>query len=132
MKTNFSPQIFSLWQSGFFSICWIIWRSRNKRIFEDTTPNITTAKAWVLTSLKEANSLIYGPSRNSLGIKNNLPIGPSIVPVSWNLPPPGWIKVKIDDAAKVAPGAGCGGIFRTCRSFVKGCFSTYQGTYPCC
>ena len=51
-----------------------------------------------------------------------------MIPVSWNLPPPGWTKVNIDGSVRGAPGrSGCGGIFRTCKGFVKGCFSVGLG-----
>ena len=50
------------------------------------------------------------------------------MPVSWNLPAQGWIKVNIDGSARGAPGrSGCGGVFRTSRGFVKGCFSVFLG-----
>ena len=53
---------------------------------------------------------------------------PFIIPVHWNPPPPGWLKINIDGAAKGSPGhAGCDGIFRTCRGFVKSTFSIYLG-----
>ncbi|KAK2664738.1 hypothetical protein Ddye_003312 [Dipteronia dyeriana] len=43
--------------------------------------------------------------------------------VIWSPPAPGWTKVNTDGAALSSPGAGgCGGIFRNCRAFVKGCF----------
>ena len=63
---------------------------------------------------------------HDLGINGKLAPSPSIIPVSWNPPPLGWLKVNIDGAAKGALGhAGCGGIFCTCRGFVKGIFSFY-------
>ncbi|KAK2642460.1 hypothetical protein Ddye_024223, partial [Dipteronia dyeriana] len=36
----------------------------------------------------------------------------------------GWIKVNTDGACMGSPDVGgCGGIFRTCKSFVKACFT---------
>ena len=65
---------------------------------------------------------------HNLSIKGRPPDGPSIIPVKWNLPPSGWTKVNIDGVARGSPGkAGCGGIFRTCRWFIKGCFSLILG-----
>lgn len=48
--------------------------------------------------------------------------------VCWFPPPPGWIKVHTDGTTQGAPAFDtCGGIFRTCRGFVKGCFWTPSG-----
>ena len=65
---------------------------------------------------------------HKIGVFDNHPAGPNIAQVSWNLPPNSWIKVNIDGSARGTPGhAGCGGIFRTCRGFIKGSFSYYLG-----
>ena len=65
---------------------------------------------------------------HKIGISSNPPAGPAITQVSWNFPPFGWIKVNIDGVARGAPGhSGCGGIFRTCRGFIKGSFTWYLG-----
>ncbi|KAK3189542.1 hypothetical protein Dsin_029103 [Dipteronia sinensis] len=48
--------------------------------------------------------------------------------VVWSPPAPGWIKVNTDGASLGSPGVeGCGGVFRTCRSFVKACFAVPIG-----
>ena len=65
---------------------------------------------------------------HDLGIGGKARRCPTITPVIWNFPPRNWIKVNIDGAAKGSPGhAGCGGIFRNCRGFSKGCFAKYLG-----
>ncbi|KAK2638168.1 hypothetical protein Ddye_025963 [Dipteronia dyeriana] len=49
---------------------------------------------------------------------------PVIRSVIWSPPTPGWTKVNTDGTALSSPGdGGCGGIFRNCRAFVKGCFA---------
>ncbi|KAK3194054.1 hypothetical protein Dsin_025364 [Dipteronia sinensis] len=51
-----------------------------------------------------------------------------IMSVVWSPPAPGWIKVSISGAALGSPGVGgCGGVFRTCRSFVKAYFAVPLG-----
>ncbi|KAK3225743.1 hypothetical protein Dsin_005605 [Dipteronia sinensis] len=53
---------------------------------------------------------------------------PVIRSVIWSPPAPGWIKVNTDGAALSSPGVGgCGGVFRNCRAFVKGCFAVPLG-----
>ena len=53
---------------------------------------------------------------------------PVIKSVVWSPPAPGRIKVNTDGAAIGSPGVGgCGGIFRNCRAFVKGCFAIPLG-----
>ncbi|KAK2663018.1 hypothetical protein Ddye_001592 [Dipteronia dyeriana] len=53
---------------------------------------------------------------------------PIIKSVVWLPPAPGWIKVNTDGAVLGSPGVGgCGGVFRTCRSFVKACFAVPLG-----
>ena len=100
--------------------------------------NIWSSKSWILASIHEADKLAMGSMKNcqedfvilhNLGIKGRPPDGPSIIPVNWNLPPRGWTKVNIDGTTKGSHGkAGCGGIFRTFRGFIKGCFSLFLGT----
>ena len=65
---------------------------------------------------------------NKIGVSSNHIVAPNITQVSWNLLPSGWIKVNIDGSTRGTPGhAGCGGIFRTYRGFIKGSFSYYLG-----
>ena len=46
--------------------------------------------------------------------------------MNWNCPPQDRLKINIDGAVMGAPGhSSCGGIFLTCRIFIKGCFSLY-------
>ncbi|KAK3229688.1 hypothetical protein Dsin_001569 [Dipteronia sinensis] len=53
---------------------------------------------------------------------------PVIMSVIWSPPASGWIKVNTDGAALSSPGVGdCGGVFRNCRAFVKGCFAVPLG-----
>ncbi|KAI9200016.1 hypothetical protein LWI28_001536 [Acer negundo] len=53
---------------------------------------------------------------------------PVIKSVIWSPPAPGWIKVNADGAVMGSPGFdGCGGIFRNCKAFVKGCFAISLG-----
>ncbi|KAK3222115.1 hypothetical protein Dsin_009140 [Dipteronia sinensis] len=53
---------------------------------------------------------------------------PVIRSVIWSPPAPGWMKVNTDGAALSSPGVGgCGGVFRNCRAFVKGCFAVPLG-----
>ena len=47
---------------------------------------------------------------------------------NWRPPLSGCLKVNTDGAAFGSPGlAGCAGVFRTCRGFVKGCFAIPLG-----
>ena len=63
---------------------------------------------------------------HNLGVKGRSSIGPAITERHWNLPLQGWTEVNIDGAARGASGqASCGGVFRNCRGFIKGCFSFY-------
>ncbi|KAK3204874.1 hypothetical protein Dsin_018920 [Dipteronia sinensis] len=53
---------------------------------------------------------------------------PVIKSVVWLPPAPGWIKVNTDGVALGSPGVGsCRGVFQTCRSFVKACFTVPLG-----
>ena len=63
---------------------------------------------------------------HNLGVKGRSSIGPAITERHWNLPLQGWTEVNIDGVARGASGqASCGGVFRNCRGFIKGCFSFY-------
>ncbi|KAK3222027.1 hypothetical protein Dsin_009052 [Dipteronia sinensis] len=53
---------------------------------------------------------------------------PVIKSVIWSPPAPGWIKVNTNGATLSSPGVrGCGGVFRSCKAFVKGCFAVPLG-----
>lgn len=77
---------------------------------------------------------MYNSQDELLILRNFFLIGkagraPRIISVRWQPPPPGWTKVNIDGSARGQPGqSSCGGVFRNCRGFVKGCFSRLQGT----
>ena len=87
--------------------------------------------------VSEANRLEIGCMRNCMddllilrrfGLQGRPSKAPVIKSVIWSPPAPGWIKVNTDGAAMGSPGVGgCGGIFRNCRAFVKGCFAIPLG-----
>ncbi|KAK3217683.1 hypothetical protein Dsin_011653 [Dipteronia sinensis] len=69
------------------------------------------------TSVDELQTL------HRLHVSGRPPKAPRILEVNWHPPPLGCLKVNTDEAAFGSPGlAGCAGVFRTCRGFVKGCF----------
>ncbi|KAK2655102.1 hypothetical protein Ddye_008154 [Dipteronia dyeriana] len=89
--------------------------------------------SFVWRSVSDANRLEIGCMRNCVddllilhcfdlyGRPTRAPVIRSVI---WSPPAPGWTKVNTDGAALSSPGAGgCGGIFRNCRAFVKGCFT---------
>ncbi|KAK2637349.1 hypothetical protein Ddye_032141 [Dipteronia dyeriana] len=62
------------------------------------------------------------------GLYGRLGKAPVIRSVVWSLLAPRWIKVNTDGAALGSPGmGGYGGVFQTCRSFVKACFAVPLG-----
>ncbi|KAK2655634.1 hypothetical protein Ddye_008686 [Dipteronia dyeriana] len=87
--------------------------------------------------LKLEDSLQYGTKKNSvdeLQILQRLHVSgrpskaPRILEVNCRPPPSGCLKVNTDGAAFGNPSlAGCAGVFRTCRSFIKGCFAIPLG-----
>ena len=91
----------------------------------------------VWRAVSEANRLDIGCMRNCMddllilhrfGLRGCPSKAPVIKSVIWSPPAPGWIKVNTDGAAMGSPGVGgCGGIFRNCRAFVKGCFAIPLG-----
>ena len=61
---------------------------------------------------------------HNLGVIRLPPKAYNIIEVQWNHPPSVWIKCNIDGSALGVLGfSGCGGVFRTCKGFVKGCFA---------
>lgn len=48
---------------------------------------------------------------------------PKVIYVYWLALARGWIKLNTDDAVVGNPSnSSCGGVFRTARAFIKGCF----------
>ena len=96
-----------------------------------------SALSLVWRAVSEANHLEIGCMRNCMddllilrrfGRQGRPSKAPVIKSVVWSPPAPGWIKVNTDGAALGSPGVGgCGGIFRNCRAFVKGCFAIPLG-----
>ena len=63
------------------------------------------------------------------GLWGRPPRASVIKSVVWSPPSPGWVKVNTDGVALGSPSVGgCGGVFRNCRSFVKGCFAAPLGS----
>ncbi|KAL5715177.1 hypothetical protein ACHQM5_017038 [Ranunculus cassubicifolius] len=51
-----------------------------------------------------------------------------VTEVRWSCPPVGWHKANVDGAAHGQPGlAACGGIFRTHRGYIHGCYAMPLG-----
>ncbi|KAI9182594.1 hypothetical protein LWI28_026984 [Acer negundo] len=62
------------------------------------------------------------------GLQGRPSKAPVIKSVIWSPPALGWIKVNTDGTVMGSPGfGGCGGIFRNCRAFMKGCFAISLG-----
>lgn len=87
-------------------------------------------------SYREAYSLQTGTMYNSfdeLLILRNLRVSsivakaPKIIPVALMAPSPGWIELNDGAVAGNTEWAGCGGIFRTSRGFIKRCFASPPG-----
>ncbi|KAK2636307.1 hypothetical protein Ddye_031099 [Dipteronia dyeriana] len=92
-----------------------------------------SALSFVWRAVSDANRLEIGCMRNCVDdllilrrfdLRGRPARAPVIKSVIWSPPAPGWTKVNTDGGALSFPGAGgCGGIFRNCRAFVKGCFA---------
>ena len=137
LKIKFSPQVKILWKAGIFSLLWAVWSTRNQMIFEDKKISTSSSMAFIISSIREVNKVSSATMSNSqsdllvlknLGVSLHPNPSPNIIPVRWLPPPPDWIKVNTDGAARGAPGpSGCGGIFRNYRGFVKGSFAFSVG-----
>ncbi|XP_028786509.1 uncharacterized protein LOC114742412 [Neltuma alba] len=104
------------WSEFFATICWLLWSSRNERIFEGKwTPNaMLIAKArHILSNLKQAATKLRGSNLNGHRV--------TVQGIKWSPPPPGWVKLNVDGAFSTLHGAGCGGILRNhVGSFISG------------
>ncbi|KAK2661872.1 hypothetical protein Ddye_000446 [Dipteronia dyeriana] len=113
------PLAVSLWEAVFSAF--------QRRISVDTS-----ALSFVWRAVSDANRLEIRCMHNYVDdllilhrfdLRGRPARAPVIRSVIWSPPAPGWTKVNADGAALISPDAGgCGGIFRNCRAFVKGCF----------
>ncbi|XP_055961571.1 uncharacterized protein LOC130015445 isoform X2 [Mercurialis annua] len=136
-ERSFSLQVAVLWSSAIVQAVWVIWKTRNDAIFEDSPPNISHALRLIWNCIKEADYFRLGCMHNSLSdfhilkllqIKGNLRPAPRIIHVIWHPPLGSWTKVNTDGSALGSPGiAGGGGIFRNSNSFTRGAFSFCLG-----
>ena len=99
----------------------MIWRMRNYARFQD---KIEVSKA--ISVIKDLTCLVGNSSKASMkndmldfnvikffGIKTRSGKVLLPLPVRWEFPSPGWVKINTDGAARGYPGlATCGGIFR--------------------
>jgi ribonuclease HI len=137
MSVSFSEQIRILWKAAIHAVIWGVWTARNQWIFEGKSVDFRSVLSLVWRAVSEANRLDIGCMRNCMddllilrrfGLRGRPSKAPVIKSVVWSPPAPGWIKVNTDGAAIGSPGVGgCGGIFRNCRAFVKGCFAIPLG-----
>ncbi|KAK0575059.1 hypothetical protein LWI29_033415 [Acer saccharum] len=137
MRVVFSTQMQALWRVSIITVFWVVWFLRNQATFEGGKPVFADALSMIWRSVREADSLQSGTMKNSvaelqtlhrLHVSGRPPKAPRILEVNWHPPPPGCLKVNTDGAAFGSPGlAGCAGVFRTCRGFVRGCFAIPLG-----
>lgn len=131
-----SSQIKSLWMTAVISCFWVIWHSRNSVIFEDMFILNFISLRVVLKSMKEvgfcSNSQFELFALRLLFVSLIPRKYVSFVTVAWQPSSQGWMKFNIDGFALGAPwvlggGSGGGGVFRTCRGFLHGCFASHFG-----
>ncbi|GKU94254.1 hypothetical protein SLEP1_g7776 [Rubroshorea leprosula] len=92
------------WSTSFSYIIWSLWYFRNQLVHERKKFSIAMARDFILKKINEYNQLHPASS-----ITKSL----SVVLVSWNPPPAGFIKLNTDGSANANPGeAGAGGVFR--------------------
>ncbi|KAK0608113.1 hypothetical protein LWI29_025664 [Acer saccharum] len=133
MSILFSDQVRVLWKTAIHVVVWSVWFARNQLIFESKAVDFKSALSLVWRAVFDANRLEIGCMRNCVDdllilrcfdLRGRL----ALKSVIWSPPAPGWIKVNTDGAASSSPGVGgCGGVFRNCRAFVKGCFAVPLG-----
>ena len=109
-----------------------MWYSRNQWIFDGKSVDFRAALSLVWRLVYDTNRLGIDSMRNCVddllilrrfGLSGRPSKAPGIGSVIWSPPAPGWINVSTDGVALGSPGVGgCGGVFWTCKSFVKACF----------
>ncbi|KAK2657980.1 hypothetical protein Ddye_011032 [Dipteronia dyeriana] len=132
MRFVFSTELKTLWQVSIITVFWVVWFFRNQSTFEGGKIIFVDALSLLWRSVREADSLQSGTMKNSvdelqilqrLHVSGRPPKAPRILEINWRPPPSSCLKVNTDEAAFGSPGfAGCAGVFRTSRGFVKGCF----------
>ncbi|KAK2641274.1 hypothetical protein Ddye_023037 [Dipteronia dyeriana] len=133
ISVSFSDQVRVLWKSTIHAVVSSVWLARKQWIFESKTTDFRSALSFVWRTVSDANRLEIECMRNCVDdllilrrfdLRGRPARAPVIRSVIWSPPAPGWTKVNTDGAALSSPCAGgCGGIFRNCRAFVKGCFA---------
>ncbi|KAK3226250.1 hypothetical protein Dsin_006112 [Dipteronia sinensis] len=137
MSVSYSDQLLVLWKTAIHAVVWSVWFTRNQWIFESKAVDFRSALSLVWCAVFDVNRLEIGCMRNCVDDllilrRFDLCGHPAraliIKSVIWSPPALGWIKVNTDDAILSSPGTrGCGGVFRNCRAFVKGCFAVPLG-----
>ena len=138
MTVSFSDQIRILWKAVIHAVVWSVWFTRNQKIFDDKSVDFRFALSLVWRAVNDAYRLSLGCIRYNMdellvlrhfGLQGCPSHAPVIKGVVWSPPSPGWVKVNTYEAALGFPCAGgCGGVFRNCFSFIKGCFAAPLGS----
>ena len=133
---RFQSQVYNLWIVSCLQIFSIIWKCRNKIIFEQVNPSLSNALQIFKSSLHIFSKIVPGTGRSmrELQILKNLTVpaqlckAPKILSVFWHPPIGSWIKVNTDGLSKGNPGlSACAGVFRTSRGEFIGGFSKPLG-----
>ncbi|KAK3193727.1 hypothetical protein Dsin_025037 [Dipteronia sinensis] len=137
ISVSFSDQVRVLWKTAIHAVVWSVWLARNQWIFESKAMKFRSTLSLVWHAVSDANRLEIGCMRNCVDdllilrrfdLRGRSARAPVIKSVICSPPAPGWIKINTDGAALSSSGVGCcGGVFRNCRSFVKGCFAVPLG-----
>ncbi|KAI9178075.1 hypothetical protein LWI28_022444 [Acer negundo] len=137
MSISFSEQVRILWKVAIHVVIWGVWTACNQWIFEGKSVDFRSILSLVWHAISEANRLDIGCMHNCMdnllilrhfGLYGRPFKAPVIKSVIWSPPALDWIKVNTNNADMGSPGIdGCGGIFRNCKVFVKGCFAIPLG-----
>ncbi|KAI9198283.1 hypothetical protein LWI28_012969 [Acer negundo] len=126
-----------LWKAAIHTVIWGVWTARNQWIFKGKFVDFRSILSLVWCVVSKVNRLDIGCMHNCMddllilcrfGLQGRPFEAAVIKSVIWSPPTPDWIKVNTDGVVMGSSGfGGCGGIFRNCRAFVKGCFAIPLG-----
>ncbi|KAL8523962.1 hypothetical protein ACS0TY_013791 [Phlomoides rotata] len=101
-RFQFGKQLSYLWRVAFITTLWMIWRARNKFIFEDIHPTIHECLTFILASIRETDLLALGHMDGSvrelvilgrLRLSGRPPPLKIIIVIRWKPPQAGWYKL---------------------------------------
>ncbi|CAN1256136.1 Putative ribonuclease H protein At1g65750 [Linum perenne] len=111
------------WNMVFGTACWILWRSRNERVFQQANPTATA----IISQVNLWNQYIISAQIKAAQTRSLQPTVRETWNIAWQPAADPWITLNTDGARTAQGSAAAGGALRTANGDVVAAFTMNMG-----